>query len=76
MAGSLNHIIGDDGRFTMSTIENLGDAHEALVECFKIILQLSGGDMGRIRDACRIHHCPDPFRDSKRVMQFGGGDSL
>jgi hypothetical protein len=37
MAGSLNHIVGEDGRFTMSSIENLGDAHEALDECFQII---------------------------------------
>jgi len=45
MAGSLSHIVGDDGRFSMDTIDNLGDAHEALEECFDIILELSKGDM-------------------------------
>lgn len=44
MAGSLLHIVDDDtGKFTMDTIENLGDAHEALEECFNIILKLSNG---------------------------------
>jgi hypothetical protein len=37
MAGSLKHIVAPDGTFTMDTIENLGDAHEALEECFDLI---------------------------------------
>ncbi len=41
MAGSLNHIVDDNGRFTMDTIEHLGDAHEALEECFNVIGELS-----------------------------------
>lgn len=43
MAGSLSHIVDDDGTFTMELIENLGDAHEALEECFQLIYVLSGG---------------------------------
>ena len=34
MAGSLSHITDDNGNFTMDLIDNLGDAHEALEECF------------------------------------------
>jgi len=44
MAGSLNHIINNDGKFTMDTIENLGDAYEALEECYFIIYKLTGGN--------------------------------
>ncbi len=36
MAGSLAHIIGSDGRFRMALIENLGDAHEALEDCYRL----------------------------------------
>ena len=42
MAGSLNHIVNEDGTFTMELIENMGDAHEALEECHQIIAELSG----------------------------------
>lgn len=40
MAGSLNHIIADDGSFDMELIENMGDAHEALGECHQFIAAL------------------------------------
>jgi len=43
MAGSLNHIVDDDGYFCSFTIENLGDAYEALEECFNIIYAMTGG---------------------------------
>jgi len=49
MAGSLNHIVDDEtGEFKMDTIENLGDAHEALEECFNIIASMTGGDMDEV----------------------------
>ncbi len=60
MAGSLNHIVDDDGSFTMDLIENLGDAHEALEECFYIIYLLSGGDHERIKEACTDLGFPIP----------------
>lgn len=47
MAGSLNHIIADDGTFTMDLIDNLGDAQEALEEAHQFIAVLAmrwGGD--------------------------------
>ena len=37
MAGSYEHCLHDDGSFTMDTIENMGDAHEALEEMFYMI---------------------------------------
>lgn len=54
MAGSLNHIVDDEtGKFQMSTIDNLGDAHEALDECFKVILKLTGGDRDKVNEALK-----------------------
>jgi hypothetical protein len=40
MAGSLAHIVDDDGTFRMGLIENLRDAREALEECHQIIAEL------------------------------------
>jgi hypothetical protein len=62
MAGSLNHVVGEDGRFTMDCLDNLGDAHEALEECFAIIHDLAEGDMARISAVCRRRNFPDPFK--------------
>lgn len=42
MAGSLAHIVTDDGEFTMDLIENLGDAHEALEECLAVVKGVLG----------------------------------
>jgi hypothetical protein len=51
MAGSLSHIVDDEtGKFRMDLIENLGDAHEALEECFQIIYELIGGDRGKLNE--------------------------
>jgi len=40
MAGSLSHIVAEDGTFQMELISNMGDAHEALEECHQIIAYL------------------------------------
>ena len=40
MAGSLNHIVEEDGSFTMDHLDHMGDAHEALEECHQIIAWL------------------------------------
>ena len=61
MAGSLGHIVGKDGRFTMELIENLGDAYQALEECYTLIFELSGGDDGKVSAACKKHNFPDPW---------------
>ncbi|MBW2097160.1 MAG: hypothetical protein JRI80_20080 [Deltaproteobacteria bacterium] len=51
MAGSYEHLVGNDGSFDMSTIENLGDAHEALEECFALINELVDGDIAKLEIA-------------------------
>jgi DNA-binding FadR family transcriptional regulator len=53
MAGSLGHLVTDDGGFSFALIENLGDAHEACEECYDIIAVLVDGDLERLREACR-----------------------
>ena len=58
MAGSFASIVDDRGDFTMDLIENLGDAEEALHECFHIIRLMAGdphhdqGDASVINRAC------------------------
>ena len=72
MAGSLNHIVGPDGRFSIEGIENLGDAHEALDECCKIIRALTGGkkeDVNRVLDQLN-------FPTIEADMIPGGDDAL
>lgn len=59
MAGSLAHITGDHGEFTLDLIENLGDAAEALEECFYIIQHL--GTREQISAACKALRYPDPY---------------
>ena len=63
MAGSLNHIINEDGRFWMDLIENLGDAHEVLEECFNIIYELANGDSKLIGNVCRKLGYLDPWEN-------------
>jgi hypothetical protein len=36
----------------MELIENLGDAHEALEECFNIIKFITNGNMQVVNDVC------------------------
>ena len=53
MAGSLNHIVSEDGHFQMGLIENMGDAHEALHECFEVIRTLTDGNKDEVNKACQ-----------------------
>ena len=43
MSGSYGHIRGNNGEFDMGSIEHMGEAREALEECFDMIEYLSGG---------------------------------
>jgi len=53
MGGSLNHIVNaDTGKFMMDAIENLGDAHEALEECFQLIKAITGGNRDVVNEYC------------------------
>lgn len=60
MAGSLNHIVDEDGTFTMDRIGNLGDAHETLEECHQIIAVLIAGDLSRLAGLCKALSYPVP----------------
>jgi len=60
VAGSLNHLVDDDGNFTLDTIENEGDAAEALEECFGLIAHLTGGNHDVVAAACRKLGYPIP----------------
>jgi hypothetical protein len=63
MAGSLNHIIDDDGSFTFELIENMGDAHEACEECFDIIaalLDMIPNPTNALHIACEQANAPRP----------------
>ena len=56
----------------MGLIENLGDAHEALDECFKIIMELTGGDKEKVNEVCRRLRLPR----IEANMKPGGSDAL
>lgn len=63
MAGSYRMIVDDNGDFCgIDLIENLGDAYEALEECFEMIRWLTGGDKQKIHQAWLEgyfkKHCP------------------
>ena len=49
MAGSLNHLIDDDGSFTHELIENLGDSKEVCEECFYLLGELTEWRYSRLR---------------------------
>lgn len=52
MAGSYKHIVNADGSFRgTELLDNLGDAYEALEECFEMIQWLSHGDPRMIHKA-------------------------
>lgn len=79
MAGSLNHIVDfKTGEFTMDLIENLGDAHEALEECFTLLYDFTDGDMEVINSVCERlgypqigHNMILKDRDLKRAVRAG-----
>ena len=74
MAGSLNHLIGSDGRFTMDTIDNLGDAREVLEECYLVIHALAEGNSQVVSRVCKDLGLVDPWEnrygdDPKKPMR-------
>lgn len=70
MAGSLNHIVSEDGRYYLDHIENMRDANEALEECFSLIFYLAKGDRLVVSNACRALGFPDPWEDSREGDTF------
>ena len=56
MGGSFQHIIDKDLNFIgVDLIDNLGDAHEALDECYDMIMHLTGGNKKAIWKAHLAH---------------------
>jgi len=56
MAGSYQHIVNNKNEFIgIDLIDNLGDAHEALEECYNMIQFLTGGDKTTIFQAYHSH---------------------
>jgi hypothetical protein len=52
VAGSYKHIVNDQGRFIgVSLLDHLGDAYEALEECYGMIQWLAQGDRSRVEQA-------------------------
>lgn len=69
MAGSYSHITTKKGKFRgISLIDNLGDAYEALEECFGMIQVLADFDQERIADAERRYQEGLVGRVSKQAM--------
>lgn len=61
MAGSLNHIVKEDGTFTAELVENNKDKQESLEECHQIIawLLIKLGDPSVLKIACAEMAFPD-----------------
>jgi len=63
MAGSLLHIVGDDGKFTMDLLGTMGDACEALDDCYELIVRLTGGKKEIINKHAKPMRMPALLRD-------------
>lgn len=81
MAGSFHHLIDKDLKFRgLDLIDNLGDAHEALEECYDMIMHLTGGNKVKIWRAHLAHlakqfphHHPDnpEYEANASARSFG-----
>lgn len=61
MAGSIEKVIGEDGRFDFDEICDLDEAEEVCEELFKVVVELSDGDMGKVSEAAYQAGVPDPY---------------
>lgn len=61
MAGSFNHLVGPNGGLRTDLLDHLGDASEALEDCYALIYELAGGDSARISAACQKLGLVDPW---------------
>jgi hypothetical protein len=83
VSGSFPHLVDDDnGKFRFNLIENVGEAREALADCFVIIYKLSGGNLHRVREAIAkfdglsMHDVNMYHPGDVNVCQFTGLDWL
>lgn len=57
MSGSYRHVVDSHNNFRgLDSIDNLGDAYEAIEEMYDMIQYLSGGDLRKIHEAWRDGH--------------------
>lgn len=75
MAGSYRHITNPDGTFRgTELLDNLGDAHEALEECYEMIQYLTKGNRRHVFEAWlhgyAIRHCPPENRPMFTFSRF------
>ena len=71
MAGSLRHIVDSDtGKFTMDCLDHMGDAREALSECFHLIIAMTGGDMDEVNEYCRALCFPEIHRNMNNAEEY------
>lgn len=61
-----SYVTWNGSRFT-DMIENLGDAYEAIEECYGMVMYLTGGDRAKIEEA-RQH-----YRDGLAIEPHGEG---
>jgi hypothetical protein len=81
MAGSYKHIVNHNNEFIgVELLDHLGDAYEALEECYWMIKYLSGGDKTKIFEAQRAYvaapdGCNNPDHAAKmKEEKFWGVD--
>ena len=68
MAGSLHHLMDDaTGAFTMDYLDDMGDAEEALEECWEIIRVLTDGRMKDVNRCCALLKFPSISRDMEKA---------
>ena len=72
MAGSFHHIIkAKDLSFRgCQLLDNLGDASEALEECYDMLMYLTGGDRTKLYDAWKKGHMEKRFGKKHPVCTF------
>lgn len=75
MAGSYRHVTDQNGQFKgLDSIDNLGDAYEAIEEMHDMIAQLTGGDRQKIFEAWRDGHIrkrlPNRLAEEPAIFTF------
>ena len=72
MAGSWGHITDEEGRFAgIALIENLGDAYEALEECYGMV-QVLARELTRYRPVPRQAIIEFAVQASAEGLEIGG----
>jgi hypothetical protein len=71
MSGSFGHIVDDiTGEFRFDLIEHMGEAHEALEECYYIIKELVGGDFSKLKKLKYKANIPDKYIKNQKLSKI------